>query len=151
MQQIRLSESGGLGIAALYQTNVKHKGWEHESEWRILIDAGTDVMYSPEPEELAKIGGRDRKFPYPNEIIKSVALGNRFFHKSEMTGTEKYILDIDLKHNIEQKSLLLDFISQNNIKTHIAIKNDSLASLNFTTGEIQRIDYKRFRYNLVGS
>jgi|GEM_PF-4169074 len=149
---INISEcDGSPGIPILYQTNIKHKGWEHESEWRLLIDAENDVMFSPEPRQLAKMGGRERKFSYPPTLIKSVALGNRFFHADELTPTSTYILDINLKINIEKKSLLLDFISHNNIQTYIAIKDNNLATLHFTKGEIQRIDYKRFRYNLVGS
>lgn len=150
IQPIKISEcAGSPGIPVLYQTNIKHKGWEHESEWRLLISAEKDVMSSPEPRQFASMGGKERKFQYPITVIKSIALGNRFLNPSEKTATNQYILDIDLKYNIEKKSLLLDFISHNQIETLIAIKNDNLSSLNFTSGKVQRIDYKRFRYILL--
>jgi len=150
VQPIRISECvGNVGIPILYQTNIKHKGWEHESEWRILIDAGKEVLLSPDPRQFANMEGKERKFPYPVQLVRSISLGNRFLNPNEMTATDQYILDIDLKDNIEKKSLLLDFISHNQITTHIAITNDNLSSLKFTTGVIQRIDYKRFRYKLL--
>lgn len=150
VQPIKISDcSGSVGIPILYQTNIKHKGWEHESEWRLLIDAEKEVLFSPEPRQFANMEGKERKFQYPVQLVKSIALGIRFINPSEMISTGQFIVDIDLQYNVEKKSLLLDFISHNQITTHIAIKNNNLSSLNFTTGMIHKIDDKRFRYNLL--
>lgn len=65
-------------------------------------------MVSPSFENLRQLGGHDRKFQYPISAILSVSLGNKFFIPEELNETET-VLEIDLKQNFEQKSLLLDF------------------------------------------
>jgi len=126
-----------------FQTNLKFKGWEHEKEWRILIESEED-MFSPSFEELRKLGGHNRKFNYPITAIKSIALGNKFFEPEELHELNNDILEIRLVSNLEQKSLMLDFVSGNNIDTHMALR-DGLMKIGFRRGKIERIDYKTYK------
>lgn len=140
----------GKDIAILYQTNVKYAEWRHENEWRLLVIAPSgEAMYSPSFDELKKLGGHNRKFNYPIEAIKSIALGNRFFSYKELNPINEKQLEINLKTNFEQKSILLEFLFENNILTHMAQRNKDLYSIGFTPGFVEKINYKKYLLNAV--
>src|SRR5690606_13215051 len=101
-------------------------------------------MVSPNFDILKKLGGHDRRFNYPLEAIKSIALGNRFFEPDEIQEIDNVTLEINLKNNFEQKSIMLDFIATNNIKTHIGLRTGFIA-IKFRTSTIVRINYKKYR------
>lgn len=135
----------GIQIGVLAQSNLKDEIWKHENEWRLMVAApdGKD-MVSPNFDILKKLGGHDRRFNYPLEAIKSIALGNRFFEPDEIQEIDNITLEINLKNNFEQKSIMLDFIATNNIKTHIGLRTGFIA-IKFRTSTIVRINYKKYR------
>lgn len=133
----------GVPLAVLLQTNVKYNGWEHEDEWRLLIDSEKD-MYSPNFEDLRKLGGEDRKFKYPESAIKSVALGNRFFLPEEIKVEDDDSLIIELKENLEQKTLVLDFLASNEINTLMVLR-DGLMKIGYRPNQCSRLNYKMFK------
>lgn len=119
-----------IELAMLLQTNLKYDGWKHENEWRLLIESpGTD-MVSPQFEALKKLGGHDRKFPYPIEAIKSVLLGNRFFDPDEIPSIQDKDLHVELKFSIENKSKILDYLAEKGIQTYVAQRN-GLMKINY--------------------
>ena len=118
---------------------MKHKGWEKEAEWRFLVETpdGKD-MFSPKFEALKKLGGQDRKFPYPKTAIKSICLGNSFFAPEELNKTDDTALDIKLSDNIDKKVLLLDYMCNNSIATILAVRQPNLKSLGFVNGKLKK-------------
>jgi hypothetical protein len=111
-------------IGILAQCNLKDKIWQHEKEWRLMIQAPKgEEMMSFNIEKLKKLGGHNRKFEYPISAIKSITLGNRFFEPKEIRVINNNILEINLMSNFEQKSIMLDYLSHNSIKTHIALRS----------------------------
>lgn len=137
----------GIHIGIIAQCNIKDEIWKHENEWRLMIAApdGQD-MFSPNFELLKRLGGHDRKFKYPLAAIKSVALGNRFFEPDEIHEINNMKLEINLKSNSEQKSLVLNFLSANNIKTHIGLRK-GFTEIIFRTSTIDKINDKKFKIN----
>lgn len=137
----------GVQIGVLAQSNLKDEIWKHENEWRLMISApdGKD-MFSPNFEILKRLGGHDRKFNYPLESIKSIALGNRFFDSDEIHEIDNKTLEINLKNNFEQKSIMLDYLATNNIKTHIGLRT-GFTDIKFLTSTIERINYKKYKIN----
>lgn len=74
-----------LPIATLVQTNVKLNCWEHEQEWRILIQGPEEFYMEPFGERATLFKNafpdyHNRKFKYPLRSLKSVCLGNNFFN-----------------------------------------------------------------------
>jgi hypothetical protein len=144
IEPISIKDAGPL-LSVIYQTNIKSLNWSHENEWRIIIDAGEDVMVSPNFEQLKKLGGSDRKFDYPIEAIKSITLGNRFFTPEEIIKLNNSKLKFILKsENSIVKDSLLNFITENKIETCIAIRNKDLLSIGFAKGKLEKID--KFQY-----
>jgi hypothetical protein len=137
----------GVQIGVLAQSNLKDEIWKHENEWRLMIAApdGKD-MFSPNFEILKRLGGHNRKFNYPLEAIKSIALGNRFFDPDEIHEIDNMTLEINLKSNFEQKSIMLDYLSTNNIKTYIGLRT-GFTEIKFRTSTIERINYKKYKIN----
>lgn len=141
----------GLHIGVLAQSNLKDKIWQHEKEWRLMIAAPDgQEMHSPNFDILKRLGGHDRKFKYPLEAIKSIALGNRFFEPDEMHAIGNNTLDINLKTNFEQKSIMLDFLATNNIKTHIGLRT-GFNKIKFQTAKLERINYMKYKIKVLGS
>lgn len=137
----------GVQIGVLVQSNIKDEIWKHENEWRLMIAApdGKD-MFSPNFEILKGLGGHNRKFNYPIEAIKSITLGNRFFDPDEIHEIDIMTLEINLKVNFEQKSIMLDYLATNNIKTHIGLRT-GFTEIKFRTSTIERINYNKYKIN----
>ena len=137
----------GAQVGVLAQSNLKDEIWKHENEWRLMIAAPDGKeMFSPNFEISIKLGGHDRKFQYPIEAIKSIALGNRFLAPDEILELDKMTLEINLKSNFEQKYIMLDFLATNNIKTYIGLRT-GFTEIKFRTSKIERINYKKYNVN----
>lgn len=136
----------GIPLAMLLQTNLKYKGWEHESEWRLLVESD-ERMYSPSFEAQRALGGHDRKFKYPIEAIKQIGFGNRFFEPEEMRTKSDKILHITLKKNVENKSKLLDFLVEKNISTFFTLR-DGLIRISYTGMLIEKIGEKEYLFDI---
>ncbi len=135
----------GVQIGILAQCNLKSDIWKHENEWRLMIAApdGKD-MVSPNFEILKSLGGHNRKFIYPLSAIRSIALGNRFFEPDEIEVIDSFELRITLKSNLEQKILVLDFLSSNQILTYIGLRT-GFTEIKFRTSTLERIDFREYR------
>ena len=137
----------GVQIGILAQSNLKDEIWKHENEWRLLIASpDNEDMLSPNFEKLRRLGGHNRKFNYPLEAIKSIALGNRFFDPDEILEIDDMTLEINLKTNFEQKTIMLDFLATNKIETLIGLRA-GFTELVFRPSVIERINYKKYRVN----
>lgn len=108
-------------LATLVQSNIKYEKWEHEDEWRILIESPCP-MISPFYKT-----GHNRKFRYPISAIKSIALGFRFFDFNnqidELITISNLEQNIIIKKNEKEKSLILDFIEEHNIPIKLVYEN----------------------------
>jgi len=144
---ISVKEAGML-LSVIYQTNIKSKSWEHESEWRIIVDAERDVMKSPKYRRVQALGGRERLFNYPIEAINNIALGNRFFEPDEIKEIDGKTLELNLdSDNAELKETLLDFICSNNTESYIALGNDDLVSIGFRRGKFEKKSKYKYIFN----
>lgn len=135
----------GVPLAVLLQTNIKYNGWEHESEWRLLIES-QERMFSPSFESLRKLGGHDRKFKYPIEAIKTVGFGNRFFPPEELKIINDKIINITLKSDISRKQNILDFLILNNIRTCFA-QRDGLIKISYGGMVIEKMSDTEYVFN----
>lgn len=134
LPKIKTSQCG-IHTAALIQTNVKHKSWEYENEWRLLISNpdGFDMKsFGLNADCINRPDDHDRKFHYPLSALADVTLGIDFFtdaqlesrlyaHNSEMTV---------IYPKICLQTMLLDFLSEIQkkyfLKVHIILmKEDS--------------------------
>lgn len=141
---ISVSECG-IPLAVLLQTNLKHKGWFHENEWRLIVESN-ERMYSPSFEQLRKLGGHDRKFKYPIEAVKTVGFGNRFFPPEELHIISDKIMNITLKHDIERKRKVLDFLIENKIRTCFS-QRDGLMKISYGGMVIEKQSDTEYVFN----
>ena len=110
-----------LPLASLIQTNIKLDCWEHEQEWRLLIQCPEECYMEPFGFNADFIKANmhdlhDRKLKYPLRCIKSVCLGLKFFNGiySIITDYEKEYVAINKK-----KNEVLSFLALSKIPTYI--------------------------------
>lgn len=145
IEKISAKETG-IQLAVLYQTNIKHEGWQHESEWRLLIDAPGEDMIAPSFEMLQKLGGHNRRFNYPLAAIKHICLGNRFFQPEEIKEIDKMTLQLTLKPEAKQKHAMLSFLDKNSIESYIGLRHSAFKSIHFRGGKFSQIDSDKFKF-----
>ncbi len=139
LEQISMKK-WGIANSILYQTNIKYKKWEHENEWRLLLDSNGVDMFTPNLENIREDNEHDRKFNYPLSAIKSISLGINFFCLEEWDwNSSRTFLEIYLKKNIKEKSQLLNFLEEKNIKTGMCVKQPNY-SIKCGSVKVERID-----------
>ncbi|BAX80979.1 DUF2971 domain-containing protein [Labilibaculum antarcticum] len=144
LEIIRMSPSN-VELGVLMQTNLKHKVWQHEKEWRFLAEK--ENMESPSSEVMRNEGGESRKFPYSFSAINSIQLGIRFFDVEEVIPENKYTLRISLKLKDVLKRKFLSFLAENEINTGISISQE-LNKIDFRYGRLMRIDKLTFVFTV---
>lgn len=132
----------GIDLSMLLQTNLKYIGWQHENEWRLLIESDAP-MFCPSFEEIKALGGRARKFNYPINAIKSVGFGNRFFEPEELRIESDKILHVTLKNNLVLKTHVLDFLIEHNITTCMSLR-DGLIKISFGGVIIKKTEINKY-------
>ena len=113
-------------LAAIVQTNVKHKCWKHEEEWRLLLECPADFYMEPFGYLATELKKKfpeyhNRKFKYTLRSLKSVCLGMKFFDgiHSVITDYEKeYVATNEMKNDI------LSFLSLSKIPTYVLDTNE---------------------------
>ena len=110
-----------LPLAALIQTNIKLDCWQHEHEYRLLIQCPEGYYMEPYgyKSELFKsriADIRDRKLKYPLRCIKSVCLGMKFFNgiHAVMTDFENEYVAFN-----EDQNKILSFLALTKIPTYV--------------------------------
>jgi hypothetical protein len=147
-----------IPLTTLYQSNVKFKGWEHEKEWRFLIDKGGD-MKSYGLCELEGLDGMDRLVEFPVECVKNVSLGNRFFRNCEIKVMDKN-LSLEMKPRFDDEGKmwdidelrieLMEHLSERGIQVNICQYYDvEKFELKFSRGRLSKTDDLKFFYQPV--
>ena len=113
-------KENSLQIATIYQTNVKLKCWEHENEWRLLIESPQGIDMEPFGEFSTAIKNElsdyhNRKFKYPISCLKSVTLGKKFFN-----GMHEVISDYETEiiATEELQNKVLSFLALSKVPTY---------------------------------
>ncbi|MGE0637251.1 MAG: DUF2971 domain-containing protein [Bacteroidia bacterium] len=138
IESVELSNYG-LATSFLYQTNIKSKIWEHEKEWRIIVETSDEYYLLPSFKLLQNFGGKQRKEKYNLSSIKTLALGNRFFKPEEITILNDKKVSIKLDENDANYSLkktLIEFCLKNNIPTAFCLRSKDFITLQFRTTKI---------------
>lgn len=122
LEQISLNKYS-MPCAFLMQSNIKDRQWEHEHEWRLIVESenGENFKHPTLKDEFSK----ERKVYYSSDSIKSIWLGKKFFQKDEFQSVdfELGVIYFELRSNIEHKSSILTFLSENNITTYCWCQN----------------------------
>ena len=112
-----------LPLAALIQTNIKHDCWQHEHEYRLLIQCPEGDYMEPYgfKSELFKSRMpdlRDRKLKYPLRCIKSVYLGMKFFN-----GIHAVMTDYEDEYiaSNEYQNQILSFLALSKIPVYVLV------------------------------
>lgn len=110
-----------LPIATLIQTNVKLKCWEHEKEWRLLLQGPEDYYMEPFGERAAQVkldipDYRDRKLRYPMHCLKSICLGMKFFNGAHVVISD-YEDEIVASNKLQNE--VLSFLATAQIPTYV--------------------------------
>ena len=110
-----------LQLATIIQTNIKQKCWEHEQEWRLLIECPKEFYMEPFGEgafqlKQASPDYHERKFKYTLGCLKSVCLGIKFFN-----GIHSVITDsgYEFVANNKLQNDVLSFLALSKIPTYI--------------------------------
>lgn len=139
----------GLPLAALYQCNVKHKCWEREKEWRIMVSnpVGFDMKtYGANANSFNCPCDHDRKFKYPLDAIKSITLGSKFLDEETETIVQPYPTEIECVVVDNLKIAVLNFLSNPkvNIPVRLAIK-DNLNAFDYVSINVMALSNNKFR------
>ena len=146
LEKIELSPST-LALGVLMQTNLKHGGWDHEREWRILGEK--ENMISPNFTNEDNSGCEDRKFRYNTlSVIKSIQLGIRFFETSEISPINGSTLKITLQARNVKKRKVLEFLVENEINTGIPLAPE-LNQMGFVLGRFEQTSDRQFLFNSI--
>lgn len=120
-------KNASLPLASLIQTNVKLDCWEHEQEWRLLIQCPEDYYMEPFGFKSDDIKSRmsddlrERKLDIPLQCFKSVCLGSKFFDNDYNFYTEdqiKYIPIGESQEEVNLKNEILSFLTRTKINTY---------------------------------
>jgi hypothetical protein len=110
-----------LPLAALIQTNIKLDCWQHEHEYRLLIQCPEGYYMEPYGYKSELFKSRiadisDRKLKYPLRCIKSVCLGMKFFNgiHAVMTDFENEYVAFN-----EDQNKILSFLALTKIPTYV--------------------------------
>lgn len=149
LEKISLKKAG-MPLCAIFQSNVKHKGWEQENEWRILVENPEGEMNSPSMfPELADLGGKERKFFYPVEVIKSIAFGHYFIEPRELRIIDNEIFEINLINPSDIKAQLLDFMDANRITAAYTSRLPNLKSIGYFKGTIKKVAIGKYTFHRI--
>lgn len=139
-----IDSDNDLRLGIIYQSNIKFKEWQHENEWRLLIEAPKGASFAnPFNAKSLEYPIHDRKFYYKIDTIVSVTLGNRFFDKGEIKIIDNNELAVEFKPK-NQKKLLFDFLSKNEIITKIVLQ-EKLFELNFRPCKIHNLKNNKYK------
>jgi len=145
LENVKISRND-VKVGVLMQTNLKHKGWNHEKEWRILGEK--ENMRSPNFSEEENEGYEDRKFRYDSlAAIKSIQLGIRFFDDDKVDVPNNHSLIINVNPENEYKRKLLEFLAENEIVTGIPLAPE-LNKIVFWYGCLEQIGDLEFRFTV---
>lgn len=109
-EALALNKSLALALVFLYQTNVKAKCWQHESEWRLLVEkeGPNKRMIMPGIKGIEEFQGVDRKFEYFSNNILSITLGHRFFEQEEfLIDSGKVYITLKKERALKEKFLAI--------------------------------------------
>jgi len=145
LQKLSLNEVP-MPLCVLFQSNIKHKGWEHESEWRILIENPNGEMNSPDLfPELLDLGGEERKFTYPISAVKSIVLGHYFIEPRELKILNDKVFEITILKNNDRVKLL-DYIATNSIIAGYTTRQSDLKNVAYFKGKIKKIEECKYHF-----
>jgi len=136
-------------IAVLYQSNIKSKVWQHESEWRYLIrsaDGSVLLPYNVSDDKNKTI--HNRKFGYPKDTVLSISLGNRFFSHSEILEvSDDNILKIRFNNATDDRSKILLFAIENNLCINYALQQEDLMTVKFRKCVVEQKNNQEFWFH----
>lgn len=151
--ELSIESEKEVPLMLLYISTIKNKQWIHEREWRVIVESPKDkIMFAPKIQQLKDLGGHDRKFDYPFEAIKSVALANYFFEIEEIYWPNDKILCITLLEEVDKKSTILNFLVEREIKTKIITKETKKGNsfdLDFREGFITKTGNNKYLFEAI--
>lgn len=138
-------------FALLYMTNIKSADWKYEKEWRYV---GIRPYMSFPPHKVEPENIENRKFNYSPKAIEEVILGSRFLNglvKKDMINNTVLLESDSTVKNVKEKMKLLEFITDNNLKTsRIVLKEGSKTfELDTKPVEIHKIDNNSFQMKIL--
>jgi hypothetical protein len=126
-------------LAFLYQSTIKSKVWEHESEYRYLAGVpDLDGELLEDVEQRNTGNPQSRLFDFPKQTIKSIRLGYNFFAREEKLETEANHLKVNLNKSPE-KIKILDYIIQNELDCYHVLKSTDLTKIYFIKGRVKKV------------
>lgn len=117
----------GGNLAFLIQTTIKKLMWQHEDEYRFLVEPqGNDF------EVQGLFSNKDTDLPfdkrlvnYPKEAIKQIILGFRFLKNEELTIINDNTYEIRFLNTFILKKELFEIIAERNIMCKSIIQNST--------------------------
>lgn len=146
LEKISIDEKS-IHLATIIQTNLKSSCWNHEKEWRLLLECPADFYMEPFGYRATQLKNstpnyHNRKFKYPIRCLKSVCLGKKFFNGI-------YSILTDYEHEYETpdklKNDILSFLALSKIPTYV-LDTDELEVLKIPI-EITQIRNNAYHIN----
>jgi hypothetical protein len=134
----------------IYQSNIKAKCWEDESEWRLLFYDQEKKLKVP---FIDTPNAHNRKFYYNLIALTEVILGFKFFDLNEYDYTKSTAQDqiVKLRTNVKYKRKILRYILSQDYKIFmINYKKESSSDLVNKPITIEMISTNKYRIKYVG-
>lgn len=134
IKPIIVNNDTGAFLPFLYQSNIKHEIWKHESEWRFLAHK-KQTMTMPGWENFSGI--ENRKFYFEKGYLQSITLGSGFLSSNDFNLEERCI-EFKKSDHIFKKKRIVNLIIDMKIKAYIIcppflsnyLRNESKKSVN---------------------
>ena len=161
IKPVIIDDNIDMHIPMLIQTNVKHKHWEYEDEWRLLIQPPRGVDLQTKGNKFVEnlydkyTTVHNRKFHYPIEALKSVVLGFHFFR--DVISSDRYVKKRNgflLRYEKEcNQTKVLDILSlkmrHSKVKIYLLCKDINKPLEKFITIPIKISRYQQYTYHLT--
>lgn len=141
------------GIRFLVKTNIKHKLWEIEKEFRyVCLDPNGEYNYYEPKKDLCS-----RKYYYDPKSVKGVVLAYDFFSKKELDFEKKTaeydIVNVENIEDIEgrkKKVKFLDNIIESGYLIYQIVKNRNEYKLEIEPQKIYRLNKSEYKIEHSG-
>ena len=154
IEPFELTKAEDYPVAALYQSTLKSKVWEHENEWRILAECSEmDRMELPQVQIVQKVDSmKGKRFFSWGKSVKRIILGCRFFDwENEVKSKDDFYL-VKLHVKNKEKICVIESIISNKYDVWICKKAVGYFGLNLYRIKILNFDHEQemLAFSLTG-
>ena len=141
----------GGNLAFLIQSTVKKTKWQHEDEYRFLVEPSENdfKVHGPFSPKNSDLPYQERLVNYPREAIKQVILGFRFLSNENFSILNDNVYEVGFSNGSLLKKELLKVIAERSIPCKAIIQNTKNYMLEDESWTIIPLSEDRFQIRRI--